>query len=67
MKIEQTSNLIKVSNRIIQGFVNAVVSVVKVNPQEIAIPSAVSKGNHVNKYPLREIQHIMCFLHSRFS
>jgi hypothetical protein len=28
MKIEQTSNLIKVLNRIIQGFVNAVVSAV---------------------------------------
>jgi hypothetical protein len=36
MKIEQTSNLMKVPNRINQGFVNAVVSAVKINPQEIA-------------------------------
>jgi hypothetical protein len=49
MKIEQTSNLIKVLNRIIQGFVNAVVSAVKINPQKIATPCAVAKSNHVDK------------------
>jgi hypothetical protein len=36
MKIEQTSNLIKVPNRIIQGFVNAIDNAVKINPQVIA-------------------------------
>jgi hypothetical protein len=49
MKIEKTSNLIKVPNRIIQGFVNAIVSAVKINPQEIATPSAVAKSNYVDK------------------
>jgi hypothetical protein len=49
MKIEQTSNLIKVPNRIIQGYMNAVVSAVKINPQEIATPSAVAGSNHVDK------------------
>jgi hypothetical protein len=43
MKIEQTSNLIKVPNSIIQGFVNAVVSAVKINPQEIATPESSSE------------------------
>jgi hypothetical protein len=49
MKIEQTSNLIKVPNRIIQGLVNAVVSAVKINSQEIATPSTVARRNHVDK------------------
>jgi hypothetical protein len=40
MKIEQTSNLIKMPNRIIQGFLNAVSSAVKINPQVIASPIA---------------------------
>jgi hypothetical protein len=47
MKIVQTSNVIKMPNRIIQGFVNAIVSAVKINPQEIATPSTVA--NHVDK------------------
>jgi hypothetical protein len=42
MEIEQTSNLIKVLNRIIQGFVNAVVSAVKISSQEIATSCAVT-------------------------
>jgi hypothetical protein len=49
MKIEQTSNLIKVPNRIIQGLVNAVVSAVKINPQEINTSSAEARSNHVDK------------------
>jgi hypothetical protein len=49
MEIEQTSNLIKVPNRIIQGFVNAVVSAVKINTQEIATLSAIAGSNHVDK------------------
>jgi hypothetical protein len=49
MKIVQTSNLIKVPNRIIQEFVNAVVSAVKINPQEIATQSALAKSNHIDK------------------
>jgi hypothetical protein len=48
MKIEQTSNLIKVPNRI-QGFVNVLVSTVKINSIEIATPSAVARSNHVDK------------------
>jgi hypothetical protein len=49
MKIEQTSNLIKLPNRIIQGFVNTVISVMTINPQEIDTLSAVPKRNHVDK------------------
>jgi hypothetical protein len=45
MKIEQTSNFIKVPSRIIQGFTNAVDSAVKINPQEIAILSATSTNS----------------------
>jgi hypothetical protein len=36
-------------NRIIQRFWNAVVSAVKINPQEIVTPSKVVKSNHVDK------------------
>jgi hypothetical protein len=55
MTIEQTSNLMKVLNRIIQGFLNGVVSAVKINPQEIATPSAVARSNHVeNKHHARD-------------
>jgi uracil phosphoribosyltransferase len=49
MLIEQTSNFIKMPNRIMQGLVNAVVSAVKINPQEIATPNAVARSNHVDK------------------
>jgi hypothetical protein len=48
MKIEQTNNLIKVPNRIIQRFVIAVVSAVKINLQVIETPSAVE--NVENKH-----------------
>jgi hypothetical protein len=49
LKIEQKSNLIKVLNHIIQGFVNAVASAVKINQQKIATPSAAATSNHVDK------------------
>jgi hypothetical protein len=49
IKIEQTSNLIKVPNRIIQGLMNAVVSAVEINPQEIATPNRVAKSNPLDK------------------
>jgi hypothetical protein len=47
MEIEQTNDLIEVPNRIIQGVVNAVISAVKINPEEIACSRIVAARDHL--------------------
>jgi hypothetical protein len=49
MKVEQTSELIKASNSTIQMLVNAIVGAIKINSQEIARSSVVSRNIYANE------------------
>jgi hypothetical protein len=49
MMVQQTCELIKASNSIIQRLVNAVVGAMKINSQEIARASVVPRSIYANQ------------------
>jgi hypothetical protein len=49
MKVEQTSKLIKGAKGIIQRLVNTVVGAMKINSQEIARPSVITRSIYANQ------------------